>query len=128
MDCLHEQYSKESELDKMEVISMISKEESSNHEISFGRLGGFFENGMRWKDYIDTVLPEKRLYAEAFRKFAVSNNIRITGEQHQESSEAVPLFSDGTIMSLSWRAWGDIMAAIWSEEENKDYNYMDFYM
>jgi hypothetical protein len=32
------------------------------------------------------------------------------------------------VATFSYRGWGDIMAAIWSEEENKDYNYMDFYM
>lgn len=37
-----------------------------------------------------------------------------------------PVFSDGTVSRMSFRAWGDFMAAVWSEEEDKDYCYVDF--
>ena len=40
----------------------------------------------------------------------------------------MPLFSDGKVATFSFRGWGDLMAAIWSEAEDKDYGYMDFYM
>ena len=40
-----------------------------------------------------------------------------------------PVFDDGTVGSFSFRAWGDLMAAIWNTEENTNkYSYMDFYM
>ncbi len=38
------------------------------------------------------------------------------------------MFNDGTAGMFSFRAWGDLMAAIWAEHENRDYGYMDFYM
>jgi hypothetical protein len=29
---------------------------------------------------------------------------------------------------MTFRAWGDFMDAVWSEEEDRDMSYMDFYM
>lgn len=96
-----------------------------------GGLGGFFnwkEKGMRWKNYLYTQPGEWHPYLEALRKEIIENEIKITGETHQYANSGTPLFSDGKIGCWSFRGWGDLMAAIWSEEENKDYTYMDFYM
>ena len=93
-------------------------------------MGGWFNfgpKGQRWQTYLDNFTPTVYPYLEAVRRDVVKNGYRFTGEQHQTQS-AIPKFSDGTYMSLTWRAWGDLMAAIWSEEENVDYNYMNFYM
>jgi hypothetical protein len=65
---------------------------------------------------------------EELRRSIIANNIRCTGEQHQNGAVAVPLWSNGKVDTYSFRAWGDLMAAVWSTEENKDYGYMDFYM
>lgn len=54
--------------------------------------------------------------------------IREGGDWHQSDACGCPVFSDGTTALFSYRAWGDIMAAIWSEHDGKDYGYMDFYM
>jgi len=117
---------------KITVVEWIGWSEIEKYPKSpLGFLGGFFnwrESGMRWKDYLAAIPAEARPYAEALRKEVVATGKRITGEQHQYGSKGVPVFSDGTVATFSYRGWGDIMAAIWSEEENKDYNYMDFYM
>lgn len=84
--------------------------------------------GPRWKTYISAFNEETRPYLEAIRKSVVEGNIKYTGEQHQTYENGCPQFTDGTACSMSWRAWGDLMAAIWSDEEDKDYCYMDFYM
>ena len=84
--------------------------------------------GQRWPDYLVNFKPVSFPYLEALKKEIVSKNIRYTGEDHQNADDGVPVFSDGTVLVLSWRAWGDLMAAVWSTEENKDYCYMDFYM
>lgn len=92
-------------------------------------MGGWFnfsEKGQRWQTYLDNFKPIAYPYLEAVRRDVVKNEYRFTGKNHQESG--TPKFSDGKYMSLTWRAWGDLMAAIWSEEENVDYNYMNFYM
>lgn len=47
----------------------------------------------------------------------VAKEIKIGGDTHQH--DMTPLFSDDTIGSFSFRAWGDFMAAVWSEHDNK---------
>lgn len=110
------------------VVKWISFEDAEEREEAIGGLGGFFSNGMRWKDYIEIWNDERVFYAEAIRKDVLKNNIKLTGQEHQESNNGVPVFDDGKVGTFSYRAWGDLMAAIWSEEEDKDYHYMDFYM
>ena len=108
------------------VDRWINWEEAQNLEESFDGLGGFFQNGMRWRDYLARFRDDVHVYAEALRAAVIKDGIRATGEEHQ-NGELVPVFNDGTCAMFSYRAWGDIMAAIWSEEDNKDYNYIDFY-
>lgn len=101
-------------------------------ENGIGGLGGFFNfqtSGMRWKDYIETFELERDIiYIEALRYEIVNKNIKEAGSWHQNSGVGVPLFEDDTIAKYSYRAWGDLMAAIWSEQENRDYCYIDFYI
>jgi len=80
------------------------------------------------EDYIENWDHEVTPYLEAIRRSVIKNGFRLTGEDHQYRDCGVPLFEDLTIAEFSFRAWGDLMAAIWAEEENKDYHYMDFYM
>lgn len=89
--------------------------------------GGFFERGMRWKDYLDNFEKELHPYLEAARRSAVENQIRAKGPEHQYEG-VTPVFSDGAYFALTFRAWGDFMAAVWAEEDNTDRHYMDFYM
>ena len=48
--------------------------------------------------------------------------------EHQNDDHGVPKSDDDTVGLFSFRSWGDLMAAIWSEEEDKDYDYLNFYM
>jgi hypothetical protein len=91
-----------------------------------GWWGGFFENGMRWKDYVENFDAEVRPYLEAARASAVENGIKVTGADHQHRG-ITPVLSDGRYFAMTYRAWGDFMAAGWSEEESRDFSYMDFY-
>lgn len=111
----------------MEVINWISYDEAEQKVPSIDRMGGFFGAGMCWNDYIahsSTAIQ----HLEVLRAEIIAKNIRITGQGHQYADNGVPVFEDGTVALFSYRGWGDLMAAIWSTEENKDYNYMDFYM
>lgn len=110
----------------VEVVDLISYKEAEGKTETIGGLGGWFSDGNRWKDYVENFADKGREYAEAIRKYIVEHDIKRGGDWHQR--EGTPLFSDGTVASFSYRAWGDIMAAIWSEEEDQDYNYMSFYM
>jgi hypothetical protein len=112
----------------MKVVKMV--EYGEYPEAPVGGLGGFFQDGMRWEDYVgahkeqDKVIP----YLNAIRECVLNLKIKHGGDWHQNDPEGTFLFEDGTAPEFSFRAWGDLMAAIWSSEENKDYSYMDFYM
>lgn len=113
----------------MEIVKFISAEEAEENNMrEIGGMGGFFgwDHPMRWKDYIETREPEDRPYYETFREYVIENNLKHGGDWHQY--EGIPVFDDGTIIYCTFRAWGDLLAAIWSDIDNKDYKYMDFYM
>jgi hypothetical protein len=115
---------------KRRVIRWAGFVETKKMDISIGGLGGWFgfdKKGQRWKDYIEEIREDLIPYAEAIKESVIENNIRYTGIEHQNVGDGVPIFDDNTIGSFTFRAWGDIMAAIWSDIDNKDYNYMDYY-
>lgn len=118
------------ELPAPRVESWISYFEADEYEKSIGGWGGWFngeEKGQRWKDFIEAVEPIKRPYYEAVREAAILHGLRFSGSIHQQSENGAPLFDDDTVGQFTMRAWGDLMAAIWSEEDDEDYSYMDFY-
>ena len=80
----------------------------------------------RWADYLEPLTDKGKEYAEALRAEILRLKLKKDGNWHQYSGEGVPIFSDGTVATFSYRAWGDLLAAVWSEEENKDYAYPDF--
>jgi hypothetical protein len=92
-------------------------------------MGGFFKKGMRWPDYLEQIKEYNvdPAYFERIREAVLATGLRQTGDFHQNSEEGCPVFDDGTSGTFSMRAWGDLMAAIWSTAEDKDYEYMDFY-
>ncbi len=92
-----------------------------------GWWGGFFSAGMRWTDYLEEIDADIHPYLEAARSAALAHEIKATGYQHQYD-RITPVFSDGKYFALTFRAWGDFMAAVWSEAEDRNYSYMDFYM
>lgn len=108
----------------MKVVGLTSFDPAQDMKRSLGGLGGFFSLGMRWADYVEAVGENE--YTLALREYIVQNEIKEGGGWHQD--EGVPVFEDGTVASFSFRAWGDLLAAIWSEELNQDFCYMDFYL
>lgn len=116
----------------MKVERWISLEESESHQQSVkvkdGFIGGgWFNQGHRWEDYAKRIKAKSLPYVEAIRDSVLKTGTQITGWGHQYAPDGVPLFEDHTVMLFTMRGWGDLMAAIWSEEENKDYSYIDFY-
>jgi hypothetical protein len=114
----------------MKIKKFITYSEAEKYnENELSGWGGYFKKGMRWEDYLNRFTEKGKPFAELLRKAIIKNKIKCTGAEHQHSSiKSVALWDDDTVSVFSYRGWGDLMAAIWSTEENKDYRYMDFYM
>lgn len=121
----------------MKVIDWISNDAAEGKpEAPIGGMGGWFgfkpKTGEHvahtWADYLARWKEPARPYAEALRDAIVERRIWECGDWHQsESCTGVPLFEDGTVATFSFRAWGDLLAAVWSEQLGRSYCYMDFY-
>lgn len=114
----------------MKLVKWITTEDACDKEENgLGGIGGFFADGMRWKDYLNKYKKDAWPMLEQLRASIIKHRIRCTGEMMQESGCCVvPLWDNGKVDTYSWRGWGDLMAAVWSEEDNQDYSYMTFYM
>lgn len=114
----------------LKITKWIPENESDKYDGNdLGGMGGWFKDGMRWKDYLENYKEEAWPMLEELRRSILENKIRMTGQEKQDSGQpSVPLWNNNTVTIYSWRGWGDLMAAVWSESENKDYHYMDFYM
>lgn len=111
------------------ILKFITFDKAEKYpENGLGGLGGMFKKGMRWEDYKPYYTNYAHEELEQLRSKILENEIRCSGEDHQYNSKSVPLWSDKTVDTYSYRAWGDLMAAIYSTQENKDYCYIDFYV
>jgi hypothetical protein len=118
---------------KRAVVRWVSYVEAEDmKECGVGGLGGWFggrgkdRHPHRWKDYLDVWEPEVHPYCEALRVEIVRRDIKEGGFWHQGDTECVPVFDDGTVATFSFRAWGDLLAAVWSEADNEDHSYCEF--
>jgi hypothetical protein len=110
---------------KMKVVKWLTNAETVQYPTSIKAVeGGIFKNGMRWNHYIKiwkNVIDIERL--NALRTFIVTYKIRT---YKNGCNNANFLFDDNTMGCFTLRAWGDLLAATWSQEEDKDYTYEDF--
>lgn len=116
-------------MEEIKLIGWISWDEAEKKtENNAGGLGGWVK-GQNFDDYLAEHVDTAKPYLQAIRDSVVEKGIRYTGRDHQNRLDGTPLFSDDTVSMFSYRAWGDLMAAIWnSEEPGANYEYMDFYM
>jgi hypothetical protein len=111
----------------LEVTKWISYDEADKKPVSVDLAGGWCE-GHNWEDYVGEASEEHVPHLFALRKSIVANNIKLTGADHQNLANGVPLFSDNTVALFTFRGWGDLLACIWNTEENTtEYTYMSFY-
>ena len=61
---------------------------------------------------------------ELVKSHVKSNNIRISGIEHQE--RYLPVIDDKYIFLLSQRVWGELMSEAWSTEDNVNYKYSNW--
>ena len=93
-----------------------------------GGWGGMMTTAMRWADYVAEIDAARHGHFEALREAILARGLRRGGDWHQWAADGVPVFDDGALATFSYRAWGDLMAAVWSEHDGRGYGYMDFYM
>lgn len=95
---------------------------------NFGGCGGFFDRGMRWKDYLDRAFyAEDHARMEELRAAIVGRPVWRDGSWHQDQADAgMPVWDDGAVFWASQRAWGDLLAAVWSTVLDQDFWYGDF--
>lgn len=111
------------------TVEWIAYDDAGGRE-DIGTMGGWVE-GEPWDEYLAKVHKEVRPHYEALRRAIVARGLREGGDWHQTAEDGVPLFSDGTVATFSYRGWGDLLAAIWNSEPGAPaggYGYMDFYM
>lgn len=118
----------------MKVAEWISFDRASTLTESFGGLGGWFGASSKgfdaahtWQDYLARWKTDTHPRAEALRESIVANRIWECGDWHQDDDNGVPMFDDGTVATFSFRGWGDLLAAVWTEQLGRQYCYMDFY-
>lgn len=87
-----------------------------------------------WTNF-ECEYPSKNVYGSQLTEIVqlIGNEVvkygySFSGQEHQNAMTGVPVFSDGTCFRASMRAWGQIMAAIYSAIDNVSLSYMDFYM
>lgn len=113
---------------KIKVINWISYEEAQKKNKKLSGIDGFFTSSMNWQEYLNMCQPEQKIYIDALKTAIIKEKIKKAGDWHQWSNEGVPLFSDGVVITFSWRSWGNLLAAMWEIEEGKSYDYIDFYI
>lgn len=121
-------------------ISSQEIEEKGYKENRLGGLGGWFNGHYMhdkskvgvikdhtWEDYLDVWKDElMKEYAIALKESILERELKYTGNDHQNALDGIPLFDDDTYSSFSFRAWGDLMAAIYTTPENP-LTYMEYY-
>ncbi|HEX8658312.1 MAG TPA: hypothetical protein VF690_12290 [Hymenobacter sp.] len=107
-------------------------ESLDTHEGGFNLddLGGRddFREGMRWPHYLAGYAAEWHPYVEAIRQSIVADNVWAGGDWHQYSAHGAPVVANGHFMTCTFRSWGNLLAAVWSSELNRDFSYLDFYL
>lgn len=80
-----------------------------------------------WASCTNTLFPNHSPVTAcvelAVRKEIIAHGYCFGGDAHEDYC---PVLSDGTLVSLSWRGWGGLMAR--ARGENGDYDYMHYYM
>ena len=81
-------------------------------------------------DYPTKKYNEKELkrVLKVVKKEISKNNYSFSGAIHQNSSNGVPVLSDGSCLRCSMRFWGEIMKDVYSKKLKQELSYMDFYV
>lgn len=80
-----------------------------------------------WQDYLNRCHTRAWPYLEALRADLDRHSEEITGTEHQsEDRPYVPLFDDTYVLMMSFRAWGDLMAAVMTARTGEGHDYTQY--
>jgi len=85
--------------------------------VDIGGVGGIAKRSNVWPDYLQWWAPEARKHHNALRICIRRRGLMRGGFWHQDGGEGVPVFTDGAVGTFSCRAWGDLMACVWNQED-----------
>ncbi len=87
----------------MKIEKWITYAEADGKEQNnLGGMGGWFQDGHRWKDYLASYKEEAHPMLETLRKSIIENKIQCTGDEHQNGAKAVPLWDNGKVNTYSF--------------------------
>lgn len=105
--------------DKEGLELIITSNEPSNYDPI---MGGDPRNPT-WEEYVDQYLEEFQPHIELM-KDGITKLGWVGETGGNKANDTFFVFSDGTSIGLTWRAWGDFMQAIVGKQEG----YMAYYM
>lgn len=82
-----------------------------------------FECGDRWSNYTNQWQPEQIERLEALRDYIDKHNVKAISK---DKTYMNPKFSDGFLLMFNFRMWANLLAAVWAEKEDFNYNYTAF--
>jgi hypothetical protein len=93
----------------MEVTKIISRED--------------YNNSNKYQDIEDSGLDFNECY-DLVKEYCLTNRVRISGVDYQ--LEGLPVIDDKYVFLVTQRAWGDLMAEVWSVVDGVRYRYVDW--
>lgn len=89
---------------------------TNHHPEDYQPIIGGMSDAPDWKEYIDGYKDEYKPHIELIRK--AIQELGWVGETADKiANDTCFVFSDGTSLGFSWRAWGDLMQAIVGKRE-----------
>lgn len=106
------------------IVDWIASDDIPENAPIIGGMGGWVD-GEDWHTFSAQLKKGELPYYNALKTYIKANDLWNGGFWHE--SEGCPVFEDGTVISCSYRAWGDIMAAVHNSiERSHPYSYYDF--
>jgi len=101
------------------------------NEIFDDKLGGKIVKIVSWSnktEYRESINHHNKEHEQCLIDEIITNRYAFSGLRHQTAGNTIPIFDDNKCCFYSHRGWGRLMAKAWSQINNKDYDYNDFYM
>ena len=89
--------------------------------------GRHFQKGMRWNNFLEFYDANLHKSLEAIRSSIINSQEKRDWDWHSSSMNGIPRLNNGYFFGASSDRWGDLLAAVWSEHDNKDYSYTSFF-